>query len=447
MKYIKLSLIATLLLAISTSCFKMEEEDIFDDNAVVRLDKAIANYKKILNDKGGKWMLEYYSNSGEAGYIYLMSFNDNGSVTISGKNEFIGEVLVGKTESTFGSESSMWDVIGDNGPVLTFNTYNNIFHIFANPEDIGQTDTDEQGYGHRGDYEFDIMKYSNDTLYLDGKKYEIHMLMTRVDNSVNDEEFFAKLDVTKASFSPLIKELYLTAQSGQRYICTDASTGLWSIYPEGGDKITETQTFNAIVTPTGLRFMRPLSILPEYGDFAVQDFKFDDSGLIAEDGQTTIRTAPLGELFSDIRYSWRINTSLSKGTFLDAYNAVVAGCKSYNSSTLEEINFTNHVVSPSTYGAVHFRSKLKSSTNRLNCYLYKETKGSGYDVDITMTGEGDKNALVYRDKVPAMKQFVQLLNDTSFRVETDNPLAPTTVRLIDKNNSENYFTLSLYIPV
>ena len=167
-KFLNISLLALVAIsALSLSSCKNEVDAIFDEDAVTRLDKAKVEYTNILTDKGGKWQLEYYANAEEQGYIYLMTFDKNGSVTIAGHNKWINYVQSGSmNKPAYGSAVSMWEVIADNGPVLSFNTYNKYFHLFADPYDIpslggatSDTDVDENGYGHEGDYEFDIMKY------------------------------------------------------------------------------------------------------------------------------------------------------------------------------------------------------------------------------------------------------------------------------------------------
>ena len=441
MKYIKLSLLAMLLMGISTSCFKMEEEDIFDENAATRIDKAIKEYTDVLTDKGGKWMLEYYANGDEPGYVYIMTFNKNGSVKMSGKNIYIGELDNEQNVSKFRSEESLWQVIGDNGPVLSFNSYNEIFHLFANPEDIGTTETDEQGYGHEGDYEFDIMKYSGDTLYLDGKKYERHMLMTRLPETTDDETFFAELDDVKAQFSVLIPELYLTAASGKRYVCSNAASMIWSICPEGGDPIMETKTYNAIVTPFGVRFMSPLSILANYSDVPVQAFKFKDGKLVAEDGKTVITPDALGNIFADSRFKWQVDAAKSSGALLEAYNAFSVGVKAYNKANLQFMQFL-HITS-STLNTKAMLFNVKVSSKALSCNLYCDVTPNGDNVSFKFSGNGDKNALVFYNNVAEVKDFLSLLESEEYALTTDRPLGPSELKLTSKKDPNSYLTVSL----
>ena len=101
-KYFNIFLLALVALSSVTlaSC-KNETDEIFDEDAITRLENARDDFADILTDKGGKWQMEYYANSNEPGYVYVMTFKEDGSVTIAGKNEWNGygegESLTGPT--------------------------------------------------------------------------------------------------------------------------------------------------------------------------------------------------------------------------------------------------------------------------------------------------------------------------------------------------------------
>ena len=82
--------------------------------------------------------------------------------------------------------TSSYDVISDQGPVLTVNTYNEVFHYLAEPS----MDDDD---GEQQDYEFVIMRTTNDSIYLRGKKWGNHMVMTRVAESTSWEDEINKI--------------------------------------------------------------------------------------------------------------------------------------------------------------------------------------------------------------------------------------------------------------
>ena len=123
---IKYSLIIGLTLVFS-SCLR-EEEDLFPESAALRLNHAIENARQVLispsNSNG--WVMEYFPTNDTEGYTFLMSFSANTFATIAARNKYT---------PVYTTEKSAFDVIGDNGPVLTFNTYNKVFHLFSDPKD------------------------------------------------------------------------------------------------------------------------------------------------------------------------------------------------------------------------------------------------------------------------------------------------------------------------
>ena len=52
----------------------------------------------------------------------FVKFGDNNAVTVASEK--------GKADQT---ETSMYELIADSGPVLTFNTHNSLFHYFSDP--------------------------------------------------------------------------------------------------------------------------------------------------------------------------------------------------------------------------------------------------------------------------------------------------------------------------
>ena len=134
-----------------TSC-KNEEEDIFGESSALRLNHAVATYDDLLTSAENGWVMEYFANEEEQGYPMLVKFDKSGAVTFAAKNHY-------SSNDVYATEESLYEVIADNGPVLSFNSYNTLFHIFADPADIPDTpieESDETGVGHEGDYEFVI---------------------------------------------------------------------------------------------------------------------------------------------------------------------------------------------------------------------------------------------------------------------------------------------------
>jgi len=156
-----------LILAVTTfsmqSCLH-DDDEVFDDSAAGRIDNAVANAKRVLESAPNGWHFEYYLGAeySHGGYNFLVKFKD-------GKAYVSGEVAGDNSMVT----SSSYDVVKDQGPVLTFNTYNEIMHFLSQPY---QDEVD----GFEGDFEFIILDVTDDRIELKGKKWGNRMVLTRV---------------------------------------------------------------------------------------------------------------------------------------------------------------------------------------------------------------------------------------------------------------------------
>jgi hypothetical protein len=437
-KFLNISLLSLVAFSALTlgSC-KNEVDEIFDDDAVARLEKAQKDYYEILTDKGGKWQMEYYANADEPGYIYLMTFNKNGSVTISGENQWIG-LIQGKNYGSigYGSETSLWDVITDNGPVLSFNSFNKFFHLFADPEDIPSTDTeadDETGYGHEGDYEFDLMKYSGDTLYVTGKKYGIEMIMTRVDAGIDDEVYMNEVVAMADSFfNAKIPQVYINLPNGVRYIVKNGASSILRVFREGADEITTAETYNVIITHDGLSFMNPVTL----DGYTIKNFirQADGSLLCRDDHETTMTADPLSSILSNTRLTWRVDLNNIGGVFAGYLPQIAEELTTYNKSKLSYAELTYEQATTSFI--LTFYVKRGASTVKPKYYISMEPQGDE-QIKLNVAAEGDAAGNLYAEKVPSMRAFVDALN-ASFNLSANSLLAPVNMKTVRSDNAADY---------
>ncbi len=445
-KYIHIFLLAIVAVATLslTSCTN-ELDEIFDEDAVARLDAAKAEYSNILTDKGGKWQLEYFANSNEQGYIYLMTFKNDGSVTISGMNKWISYVNGSATTTgsiTYGSDTSLWEVIADNGPVLSLNSFNKYFHLFADPEDIPSSsdeDDDETGYGHEGDYEFDIMNYSNDTLYISGKKHGIDMIMTRVDANYDDQVYMNEvIAMADSFFNAKIPYVYINLPNDVRYIVKNGASSILSMYKEGEDEISTSESYNIIITHDGLSFMTPITL----DGYVIQNFtrQADGSLLCRDDMQTTMTADDLSAVFAYPTLSWRMDVNNAGGVFASYLTSLAQELKDYNKSNLVyvQMNFDNTL---DTYICTFFVKK-GSSTFKPTFYLTLDQVGET-QVKMNFAAEGDKAAQTYSDRCPSMKAIVDELGSHTYNMSANSLLAPVNMTLSQSDAPANYSVWNL----
>ena len=448
-KLYKFSAIAAVLMSASLASCNHEEADIFDQNAAHRTEEARKMYKEILLDKGGKWQMEYFTTEEEHGYVYLFTFRNDGTVTISGNNEYITKLTnIDSNVPSYGSETSMWTILSDNGPVLSFNSYNTIFHLFATPEDIPGTERDEQGYGHSGDYEFDLMKFSNDTLYLEGKKHGASIIMTRIAPETDDETYLNEVVALADSFfNAKVPAVYVNLPGGYRHVVLDGATQLPKFYPETGDYITEYVGRNAIITHDGFTLGKPLTLRDSIdgNDYTIQHFirQKDGSLLCTDDNRITITADALNKVVGDERLLWRVNAADCKGELGTAFAGLNTGFKAYNGSSLVHfnigLNVLNNTKSPYTM-VVRIKTKRGSYLNMSVPYTVEYI---GKDEIKFVLGEMDNNMKTFIDKVPAFKTMMNKLASSTFKCSSNSLIAPVNMVLTDSSDASSALGISI----
>lgn len=448
-KLYKFSAIAVVLMSASLASCNHEEADIFDQNAAHRTEEARKMYKEILLDKGGKWQMEYFTTEEEHGYVYLFTFRNDGTVTISGNNEYITKLTnIDSNVPSYGSETSMWTILSDNGPVLSFNSYNTIFHLFATPEDIPGTERDEQGYGHSGDYEFDLMKFSNDTLYLEGKKNGAEIIMTRIAPEIDDETYLNEVVALADSFfNAKVPAVYVNLPGGYRHVVLDGATQLPKFYPETGDYITEYVGRNAIITHDGFTLGKPLTLRDSIdgNDYTIQHFirQKDGSLLCTDDNRITITADALNKVVGDERLLWRVNAADCKGELGTAFAGLNTGFKAYNGSSLVHfnigLNVLNNTKSPYTM-VVRIKTKRGSYLNMSVPYTVEYI---GKDEIKFVLGEMDSNMKTFIDKVPAFKTMMNKLASSTFKCSSNSLIAPVNMVLTDSSDASSALGISI----
>ena len=148
-----------------------DEESLFEKPAAQRAQEAIENAFDVLTSNEAGWEMAYFPNleASAKGYNMVLKFNKNGNVSATAKNS---STTMNKIMT---DTASTWAVKSDYGPILTFDTYNDVFHAFSDPQD--------NGAGLLGDYEFLILKATPELVLLKGKKHSAYSVMRPMKNT------------------------------------------------------------------------------------------------------------------------------------------------------------------------------------------------------------------------------------------------------------------------
>ena len=255
-----------------------EEDDIFDQSAAERLNAASDLYSSRLEAQPNGWAMQLYPTTDNAapfgsGYLVICDFNADHSVRVAMKNSL--------SNGRYVEDTSNWDVITDDGPVLTFDTHNDVIHTFAEPDvDLSSISRDHgTGTGIGGDYEFIIVDAPEDASYmmLKGKKRGTYNLFTPMEQGVDYESYLDDVNnFTASKFSSTFPNGCLLTLKDSVYHFDGAGDGLPNIYGINEDSVTRGNFNPFLITKRGVDYyirFRDAFTLPD--NATEQEFKFD----------------------------------------------------------------------------------------------------------------------------------------------------------------------------
>lgn len=431
----KKSIYLAALAALTLTACSNTEDLIFNESAAERLEQYKKDYADVLTADGGLWTMEYFANPDEEGYLFVMQFDKNGSVNISANHKWIG--------GTFMQERSTWKMIADNGPVLSFNSYNKLFHIFADPANIVGSDAptgdygdiDETGFGHEGDYEFQVMDVSEDsnTIRLLGKKRVIDIYMRRLDPSTDVETYMNEYKQIQSNlFCKEVPTLLFADADGERYIVKNAYTGILEIYPEAGDAVDQTRSGNFIVTMSGIRFMNPLAYVNAANEEkTLSEFKFvNNYSLALVDNESAVLNAGTFEDIINLNHcNWKVDLKSLEGDVKDAFNAFTDQLKTlygYKSATVNEFAFDYDVANKSYVARLYIRIGSKSYETDKFFVTFANADGG---VKISLGEPFDNSSALALNAYSELQNIFDMLTNSAIGYATPSDCGPKNVKL------------------
>lgn len=454
MKINKIFSLAILAAAVGfmSSCSPSEEDDIFDNSAAERLNAASALYSARLTAQPNGWAMQLYPTLQDEtpygrGYLLLLRFHKNHVVDAAMQNSFTG--------NAYASDSSNWDVITDDGPVLSFNTHNNIIHTFSDPEDIPSTGTstapnDETGTGIGGDYEFIIVDAPEDASYmmLKGKKRGTYNLLTPVEEGVDYHQYLTDINNFTSYIFPSNSPTFDVVHYGDSiYKMEDAQDGLPNIYPYDQDAVIA-QSFNPfLITKRGNNYYLRFRDAKTYNDVTVQDFRYDS---IADRFISDVDTAYYISGDDPHRF---FNQCLENGTqfqlsnssdmsdsFKALYSALNDECRDRR-ETLNRINIVNNDGVLRVTFAYRFRSGSMQRNASRNFDYTISSDESG--ITLTYTGPEDDNASKFLEQHSTAQALLNALVGKFTVSAATTAFNLRTMKLTSQSDASSWFTVRI----
>lgn len=411
MKKINIILFA-ILASIITSCTS-EVDDVFSDSSANRIAAALQEDKDILTSASNGWLMKYYPDAAASpqygGYNVLVKFTTDGHVTVA-------------TDAISGQATSTYTLIQSAGPLLSFDTYNDVMHFFSdptNPAGIGSN-----GTGMGGDFEFRIISATKDKVVMTGKKHNSRIVMTPMAAGQNWSEYISTLSKAETSMSfKSYKYVYGkdTADVSCSYRCL-----VINYKDSTGSAVSKNVPF--IVTPTGYELYDTLKI----GGLNVTEFTYKG------DSKYTFTTDAGAD--ANLYGQVSIGLALMSGSdWFFSYSNMGSTTKKYWAAGVSSLN--NEAGEDLKYFFLEGNILYFNSGGYRGAFSYKYTLIGNDKVTLALSGyagtDSQKgNAQWYYSSVSGFKYFLAPLNGT-FTLTTDDARNPTWIKLTDIKDANN----------
>ena len=233
------------ILSLTVGCDKKRDK-IFDQQPTDRLNTSVNNVYTVMQGNKAGWVMAYYPSSALefGGYTMFVKFSNNIDVVVEG--DF----------TTQAAQTSTYTVLPGAGPILTFDTYNSIFHYFALPQyytkktyyrlpgflNVGVGAINE---GMKGEDDFLVLKATSDSVVLEGRKSYNKMVLTPIKSS-EEASIVSSFRAATAKFN---------AFGGYKFeVGTEAIPASFKTSATKRSLLASGNTYAYRYTPTGLSF-------------------------------------------------------------------------------------------------------------------------------------------------------------------------------------------------
>ncbi len=306
-KYIALCMMLAAASLTFTGC-SFEDDDYFTESASLRIEHANDQIQTILSAPSNGWVMQYYCGTSVAhfeGFNLFAAFDKNQKVTLAGNHRMLRDGNAGK----YTEYESVYSLLLEDGPVLAFNTWNDVLSPFVDPVSpwLAPGTLSKDGAGMAGDNNFVVMSYNANEVILRGERYGAQVRLVPCDREW--EDYIAACDKTRNDLTnTTITSYYITAGTDTLYL-----TGLRNgrvRYSERLDDPLKNDSLASLFTPTGIRFERETSFgnnTPSGYTFQEFTVAADSTCLLSSDGTVKI-SAIWDKQFSETPDIWTIDT-------------------------------------------------------------------------------------------------------------------------------------------
>ena len=436
-------LLAALPALLFTSC-RFEEDDYFDESASLRVEHTNEAVKDILVNAPQGWVMQYFANTGDEGFEgfnLFAKFDANGKVTLSSNHRMLRNDNAGKyTEST-----SVYQMLLEDGPVLAFNTWNDVLTVFVDPVDPSAAPKSlvKDGAGMAGDHNFVIVSYSDDEVILRGERHGAEVRLKKID--VTPQEYIAATDEMKN---------YITNTSITNYYLTDGTDTLYMLNPRSGhfrigERISDPLRAHWVAccyTPNGFRLERQDTI----GTAKFQELKLSDDKTCLQNEDGTAKVIPCWDSYVvEHTAVWPLDATAFSTEQSSLFEQINVALKSYNTVlSLGKVGIGKSSGTGAVTGIVFtiYTNAAKTRTNTVGLAMKMSRTAFG-KMQIVSSPEDkmDNQMAAVLKNIPSMENLVRAFAATftgNYDIVPDDYFLPTVVQL-NPTDGGTPFTLNV----
>ncbi len=417
-KYKFISCLLLCILALQSCLF--EDDLVFTNSAAERLTNAIKDETDSLQTASNGWIMQYFATEQSGGYNLLVKFNKYGQAIIAGKSEL--------TQNIYTTDTCHYEMIGDTGPVLTFNTYSKVLHAFSVP--------DNSGLGLEGDFEFIVTKVTANQIILKGKKRGTTILLTKLPQTISWQKYLSDLETMDLLMLSKNPPSLTLNYANSIYSFTYNNNHTFTIQKVGSStNIPVIAAF--VITTSGIRFQTIQEI--EGQKFQTMDLSTDKSSLISEENPEfkLIAIEDLAAYLNESTKIWELNPSELSPNIKTIYDQILQSCVTKYSASNVKLILKYYLTRKSFELTLTFSGTKTKYEGNLDLLLTTNTKNA---LSISYKGTADSNGKSFYNNVAGLKDIVNIIC-SDYLLNTDIAINPRNIKFTKSQDSNTWFTV------
>ena len=404
-------------------CSQFQEDDFFGESASLRIAHFNDSLQSRLVSQSSEgnygWVIQYFVASDYEGFNLFGRFQDNGKVTLASNHRFLRDGNAGK----YTEHESFYEIQKEEGPVLAFNTWNDILTVFVDPVDPSYAPTTimSNGEGLSGDQNLVFNGYREQNILFRGERHYAKIRFIPCDRPW--QTYIDDTETTKNSITNTTITSYYVVSGSDTLYFKNLRNGVIT-YCERVNEPLFPSTINCVFTPRGFYLQHRDSINgTSFQEFFLTE---DKSRLISENDSVQV-IATWDNYIANVRNTiWNFDQNKLTDEQKSLLTQIGAEFKKYNKSySLASVGLGRSSGADAVRGLVFtfYTNATKTKTNTAGISLTTSRTAFGQmKISYSEEEKADKNLTTFNNKSNAeavVRQFAATLSGTYNIVPND----------------------------